>query len=509
MNQVFVKLSRHDHHSIELKTVFEMASDGFAGSTDVFLFLPKSVGATSFRSTDLESDFSSRLRLGVPRSLDAGARAVEAAIADLAAAIGWQEAPLVESCQALAAVFSETLKLQEMEHRQDLLLRHSLLNRTRTPVGGFEAITKTLDRTGQWLSEIREIFGPSDGFVPRLLDEYLSHLFVQYVGKIDSGLTATKEAVGAAPSLEFAACWARLETAIARWLAAEQSHRERRGLNLHDGETLLVRVSHLKKFFHSSLFVDLARREPRRRWMESAAAGGAGLAAIWAAYSQSWGSNGALPSMVFMGTGIAAYVVKDRLKEWSKQYLGERLRRRIPDLEHRLLCDDDEVGLSRQWIRLKAPASIDSGVRELRRHGSSTEIESRLPEDVVHYRIAQNLSSCGRARFGTTWAAQQILRVNLERYLSRMDDPFKEVAALLPGGKLQRTPCRRLYHFYVVVRPRYVAATRRPWRKELGVLFEARDKVYRVVLDKRGIERVESLSSSAREARSASEPAIL
>lgn len=511
MNRFFVKLSRHDDHNIEIKSIVEVGEPRFSGTTDVFVFVPRSVHLKSWKKDEVLGDFRSRARLAVPVAIDSGRAALARAVAQVRMAsvpsapddgagslggqpqAGGQPSDVQQAAGRLAAVMSETLHGYSRRHREELRL-------LRAPGAGeasgraYEAIAEAALRVGDLLAEVRGVIrevGLAELAVFRLLDEYVSHLFIQYLGKLRVELDRGRG--------DGRLC---IEKALATLQAAELEHRRRHGFPLDLGESLgdreahLVRISQLKKFFQSTLFLDVSPQPVNSRISETGAATAAGLAAVWMAFFQRNFDPG---SAAVVSSGVFAYILKDRIKEWVKKVVARGASRIFADIDQRLLVEDRQIGITKEWLSFESARDLPGDVLALRERGRLSEVEGRLPEDVIHYRIFQDVRDSARAREGNAWALQETLRVNFDRYLKNMDDPYKNVAALDATGRLVTASCHRVYHFYIVIRPRYecgAASTRfrgRSGGRRLATI-PTKDKIYRIVMDKNGVDRVETVS---------------
>jgi len=481
-----VALSRHDKHNLELIMSVEPSRHPFESETDVFLFLPRSAGLKAWDPAVLRSDFRLRVRLAVPVGSDGGAEAVESALHGLR--LG--EGAFPDAAKIFAAAFSERVSRMAREHAERLFVLHSLLRRGLSLGRAFAEMAAGLDRAGTWLERARALLDPlkEREAVAGLLDEHLGDVFVHCLAKVRGALDRARERWAGDP--EYEAAWKPLAESLDRWQRGEGLRAEARAADLCDGEQRLLRQSQLKKFFHSALVVETVAGPGARGTAETVAAAGAGLAAIWAALFQQWHATElasvGVPGAALIGSGVLAYVVKDRLKEWARHSLRRRVELACARSRVRLLADDREIGAMKEWFRAGSASCADAQTQAARGRAAVGGIEA-IAEDVIHLRTAGRYRAPSARVFGRPWGIEQILRVNLARYLRHLDDPTKDLLTVSAGGVLQRTSCRRLYHFDVVVRTKY--RSRAP-HSAVGTAVEA----YRAVVDKNGIDRVERIS---------------
>ena len=93
-------------------------------------------------------------------------------------------------------------------------------------------------------------------------------------------------------------------------------------------------ISHLKKYFQSSTFLDLSRRTPQKRVSEYLATIGTLIAAVVATGFEIFGrhkaAEAAVQGMFLIALGVAVYVLRDRMKDWLRNFLSEKARKFYP-----------------------------------------------------------------------------------------------------------------------------------------------------------------------------------
>jgi hypothetical protein len=105
--------------------------------------------------------------------------------------------------------------------------------------------------------------------------------------------------------------------------------------------------------------------------------GGAGLAALFAETARYYNTvatgtqDFGLHAAFFIGLAVIAYVFKDRLKDLSKDYLGRRVARRIPDRVSMLVLP--HIGATNQLARV-AVCHHEEAVRRLDVTGLPAEV---------------------------------------------------------------------------------------------------------------------------------------
>lgn len=499
------RLSRHDDHCLEIKAWVEPGHSDAEAELDVYVFVPGSFQISGWKKSDLVQDFRSRVRLALPSRTEeaedsAGSTLdILARIEGLFSRGGFQADP--EDYKQVGGLLSEVLKQRAAAHRRRFLMAHSLslpIEQRALELGRLlEEVRQTSELLHGARRGIGQLASAAQPIVP-LLDEYLSNFYVQYLGKLRATMQeldpgARERADGEAYRL----AWANYDATLSALQRDEATYRQRfpRRLELAesaaDQEQSVVRLSQLKKFFQSRMFVDVSRYSPSSRFLETTAIAGTALAGcLWALVqflnSPELARTTNRGAFVW-GFAVLAYVLRDRVKDRAKHSLHKRVQKWLPDSDQQLQAGGQTIGSIREWFQVRKRIHLGEDVQKLRWQGNPEGIDRDIPEDVLHVRkvIAVHSRSAGEPG----WALQENTRVNIERYLKHMDDPIKELAVLNDTGELTKFRSRRVYHFHVAVDLRLLSAS--PHRDSAA---ERVTHFYRVVIDKEGIDRLERVS---------------
>jgi len=202
-----------------------------------------------------------------------------------------------------------------------------------------------------------------------------------------------------------------------------------------------------------------------------------------------WGTNF---SAAFIGAMVLSYIIKDRIKELGKRKFGPRIARFFPD--HNLAISSSgtgaQLGLCKENFEVTKVSKLDEELRTLRylELSSSHAIEGR-PETVLRYTKRVLLSSQKlAAEMPGANGLTDIIRLNMAPLLARMDDPWETYRYVHPRTEeLCETRCARVYHINVLLRLTAAGGERSLER-------------VRVVMNKKGIVRVEPIRVQAFEA---------
>jgi hypothetical protein len=255
----------------------------------------------------------------------------------------------------------------------------------------------------------------------------------------------------------------QMRLAVAR--TAEVVHRRRReqGFPIPSGrggaspEYFTYRLGVLKKEMQRALYVDTRANRADPFFRNSAAMVAAGLAATWATLAQIPLLQGGLSptqSVFLFSSVVGAYVLKDRIKEWTRIALTQRLLRW--DHNEELVGDALScAGLGRiegraseqvRWLKEEEVPRHVAAIRQSHRTVRGvTELEHVL---CYHRRV---VFDGGDTPVPEGFGVQELFRLSLDEVLKRLDDPVDEVAYYDPQtGAFEQANMPKVYHLNVV-----------------------------------------------------------
>ncbi len=494
---------------------------------DIYLFVPRNFGIKLEDRLDLLKDIRSRLKLSVPFHGDQNNQGLKEILARVQNSIEQSRNPslemlgneqeaqaadiLVEEARDLCAIVTESFKQAANDLHKHIFLSHTLLSSLKTTLKSLGELEDQLHKKSEIMNEVRQVIVThSSPQILTLLNEFLSYVYIQYLAAVRYELEITELTPEVKASQEYQAARAKLEVCMDELQEKEAAHRYRVGLKFDPEETekarelRLMKLSHLKKFFQSKSFVDFTTKNNVKRIHETLATLGTLLAALAVAGLESFKDSNAtqvtFKGLFFLSFGVIAYVLRDRLKDWTKQLLNKKASAYIPDVENNLWAQNKKMGFVREWLRVESKKTIPMTVAVKRQGILGSDLEKALPEDVLHYRKVQNISrhaSDLKSHSGMS-AVHENLRINLERYLKYMDDPYKDLAELDAWGSIMKSKSRRVYHFYICARVKYksIENTKGDHFSSLklnnnSAPIHEKLEISRVVMDKNGVVRVE------------------
>lgn len=312
---------------------------------------------------------------------------------------------------------------------------------------------------------------------------------------IDESLSELALAIGKSRALHDGSCNAvAMRARIATALEELNHRRTTQGFVVprsYDAEYYSYRLGLLKKELQRSLYVNTRALSTDSFYANSAAMVAAGLAATWATLAQIPSLTGPLREsqegfLIASSLGIGAYVLKDRIKDWVKT----RLARRWARWDHDIQVQGDslaEVGLgafegsAREHFTWETEATIPAEISAIRRHRRTVRGATNELEQVCRYRRWLKLSQGETSPLPPGYVIDEMLRLNLDDVLRRLDDPSHTVPYYDGAGRFDSAAMPKVYHLNVVT----VAHDERN-----GVRYAHRT---RVVLNKQRILRIEPI----------------
>lgn len=495
-----VRVNKHDDHNLNLKISVDLANAQSTAEIHLFLFTPQTAHLRDFEKHELITDFFSRSKISTASedSMEQGSAAI---IAEMDRILSWLDSPIdlrMEDQVFRAAVrnygssIAQWMKTKTRKIRQGMLLCSSLSSGIADPTRQLDEILCDLNNLVKKTYQIRGLIKPDDleqSANLKMLETYLHHLFVEALAGFAEDMERYKptDADGDAYHLG----WVKIQKALAeaRRTEADRARFWLKLEGLHENEELqeihMLRLSHLKNFFQSVAFVDITRKATLKKLTEPIAAFGAAFAALSVSLIEQMshpiaGSSGmpqlGLQGFALISLGIALYTLRDRLKDRARDFTMRRLSKVVADIEQDLFLGGKKIGKISEWFTVRKSQELPEIVQLQRAESCISEPERSLNEDVIEYRKVLKLEP---RKIGQGQTYDEVLRINFDRYLRFLDDRKKSLRSFDAEGNLVQFKSHRVYHFHLGV-VTYPQGTGKP----------PETAFYRIVVDKRGIDRV-------------------
>ena len=248
---------------------------------------------------------------------------------------------------------------------------------------------------------------------------------------------------------------------IAAEIRSEVAYRRDQGypsvLTRQAREEYLLRVSALKKFTSSVLWLPTSVRREGTTWEHVLFSVAAGVSMVFATviafYAQALYGQYTLPVFVAL---VVAYMFKDRIKELGRAVSSTFLSRRLYDYRTVIQTQDEQrmLGFVREKMVYVDLARVPPDVLAVRNAGGAHDLDLpsqletvllyakdvTLNESAFPYIVAHDLGGS---------AINDIMRYDIRPFLRKMDNPHQE-KLMLDGERVVSVRCHKTYHVNLV-----------------------------------------------------------
>lgn len=251
-----------------------------------------------------------------------------------------------------------------------------------------------------------------------------------------------------------------------------------------DNEAFLHRISMLKKYAGSTLFLNVQTSRDGQLAEQLLFSLAAGFSMVFATaiafWSQSKYGNFTMPFFIAL---VLSYMAKDRIKEIARVYMSGQLNKLFYDFRTLITNSDGyELGFIKESMSYPEFNKLPEEIQSARRRTINTDVDYEpKDEKIISYRkrihiYSKKLRRSERAKdfAGIT----DVMRFNLTSFTRMMDDPERDL--LYPTGNgVHYVKGHRVYHLNLLIN--YISPT--------GTNF----KRFRIVMNRQGIVRIDRI----------------
>jgi len=248
--------------------------------------------------------------------------------------------------------------------------------------------------------------------------------------------------------------------------------------------SVIYRRGVLKKYIESQLFLSTRQKKDGvvvEQFLYSIAAGLSMIFATGVAFTfQLKYGNFTMPFFIAL---VVGYMLKDRIKELTRYYLGGKLQKRLFDLKNSIVINDHQkIGWCKESFDFIKEDNTPKNVLKVRSRSQIMEVENRGAEEkIILYRklvrINRNELNNVYEQYEIT-GINDIIRFNISRFVKKMDNP-KIPIYILKDNSYQITKGDKLYYLNFVMKFEYND--------------ESKYSRYRIVFNRNGIKKVEKM----------------
>ncbi len=488
----------HDRFSIEFKMGFltrrKLKRNDF--SVYMWLFLPNSldINPSTYPKTRFYQDIKSNYRLVTPQFLlreIAGGSAVplnnlKASFEELAKN---PTRTLIAEYEYQIKMFAAIIKSSLREEYAHICsagrfeddtdyLSHSYVENVRNILSSYRELWKIIN-VPTVTQEVREFFFFGDDFI--------SSVVKGHTLKILNSLSQKESGVSAKTLDDLKAL-----------IEEEMAYRERSGYgNLKSGDTkhnrdVVFRHGVLKKYIESDLFLLAPKKKDGVLVEQLYFSIAAGMSMIFAtvvsfSFQRTFG-NFTLPLFIAL---VISYMMKDRIKELMRYYFAHRIGSKYFDNKASVIIKGNKIGHIKEGVDFISEDKIPSEIRSIRYGKRLLDVENRISDEkVLLYRKSVQIDreKLEANSIYETRGINDIVRLHVNSFLQKMDNPQIGLFELSNGGTLERLLCDKVYYINIVLQLcTYPSGDRRGNKQAPETEF----KRFRVALTRDGIDSIE------------------
>lgn len=250
-----------------------------------------------------------------------------------------------------------------------------------------------------------------------------------------------------------------------------------------ESEKVLYRRSLLNKYVLDALLLSINRFSIKQKWGDIIASIAAFIAMFVFLILFTWKSKYiVVDSTAFILVTSILYIVKDRLKEWLKQFA--LAYRSLSDFTTEIKTPDERytIGKQKDFFSFIKQKQMDKEIVSIRNSEFHEVLDKfQRPEQIIYYKNQVELNPMIDDE-----GLNLIFRLNIHSIIAKAGNSSRTFMTLdrQTGGILMR-PLPKVYHINIVLKNRYF---------ESDQTQKAEIKKFRLVVDGNGIKRVQQIA---------------
>lgn len=290
------------------------------------------------------------------------------------------------------------------------------------------------------------------------------------------------------------------DTKLCEIIIREQQHREEalkkdippKTPDEEEEEYTMYRRSLLNKFILNALLLNVRRHNLQEKYGHLGASLAAGVAMLFYLLLFIWqGEVFVLNSTPFIIITVFLYILKDRLKEGLRTLYQKKAFRWFPDYSTDIITHDERkvIGKLMESFAFLSLKELSPRIRAIRDEHFHTVLETfRRSETVLYYKRGIELFPQKSKRGQRRRDLNMIFRFNIHTFLQKASNPFSTHVVVDPKDhRLRSKKLAKVYHLNVIMVTHYTDQDTVPQREV---------QKFRIVMDKRGIKRVDTIDSN-------------
>lgn len=254
-------------------------------------------------------------------------------------------------------------------------------------------------------------------------------------------------------------------------------------------EAVLYREGLLKRYILESLRLQSHRFSLEEKHKDMLGAIAAGIAMFIYMGLFVWKSPVyVLNSFPFVALAVVLYILKDRVKEGIKNIYHRQARKWFPDYSTEIKSPKGfKIGRLSENFSFIEPEDLPKGFLHIRNHQFHDELEAmKRYETIIHYKREVLLNKQKNNQEDRRKELTAIFRFNVSHFLEKAGNPVQPILSIDPyTQEITEKMLPKVYHLNIIIQNTFL---------DLNGETESEIKLFRVVVDKHGIKRVEHLN---------------
>lgn len=254
-------------------------------------------------------------------------------------------------------------------------------------------------------------------------------------------------------------------------------------------EYILYRKGLLNKFVLDSLLLNFKTKAPKDQYSHLIAGIAAGIAMLFYLLLFIFqGDVFVINSTPFVILTVILYILKDRLKDGIKTLYKKKSFKWFPDYTTKIYTSDKQhkIGKLTESFSFVNHKQLPGNIKHIRNIQFHTILETvKRPETVIYYKKELTLESCKKKKNRETHSLNTIFRFNIHQFLQKASNPYTSYLKLNSENlELKERRLPKVYHLNIIMLNKHFANDSQ---------IEEEIKKFRLIVDKNGIKRIESL----------------
>lgn len=461
-----IKVKIHDKFSVEFKVGFVVGNgnerdNNFAINT--WLFIPNSldINPATYDKEDFYRDAKSNVRLITPvfllRDIVNGKaiplHRLRTALENLATdptrehIVDYEYHIKMFSAIVKSALRDETYLIEGSTKMEDIrFLCLSFVENAHDITTAYRGMRQLIN-TPTITPELRTLYGFGD--------EFISHLISNYSFRIINCIDKRNDEGKLDDIREQMACIIQKESQYKR----DNGYVATSSDDPQSNRNLVYRHNILKKYVSSDLYIRLNKKRDGQTVREIYYSIAAGIAMVFAtviafAFQRRFG-NFSGPLFVAL---VVSYMLKDRIKDLARYYFAHRLGRKYFDNKAVINIKEQPVGWLKEGMDFITDDKVPAEVLEIRGRSPLLEAENRIfDEKIILYRKLVYINEQELSKYNDYKLSgiNDILRIYINRFSLKMDDPQVPLKALREDGSIETIYTDKIYYINFVMQFQY------------------------------------------------------